>query len=309
MNSGLRASGGFSQPGANSSNYQRSMQHIRGGSPGTTARKPESQPNAANRNANLNNANRNGNLEDNPAARRDLANNRNPAENAARNEPFSRDWYDAHPDAWRYDHPDADAFAYAGAPNMYSWWGAGAGRGVGVPTAVPVPVPVGGGGGVGVPAAPVNSAPVASNPTTAAQADPADAGSDSQPGATPPGDWLPLGVFSLSHPDSAEEVTRAIQLATDKSGVIKGNQIDLLSDATTEVHGRYEAETKTLHWTVGKSDGVVFTAKADDFGKEGKPIPVVSHYASGSSSRWIMTPIPNSPDAEGGTDSDSKPGE
>ncbi|MBI1321699.1 hypothetical protein GC170_00720 [bacterium] len=285
MNNGLRASGGFAQPGANSMNYQKSMQHIRGGAPGGTgARTPGTQANAANRNANLRN---------DPAARRDVE-DRNPVEDAAtRNEPFSRDWYGAHPDAWRYDHPDADAYAFAGAPGMYNWWGASAGRGA---------VPVGGGG-----AAPVvqgTPAPAAANPANAA---PADAGTEpngaADANAAPPGDWLPLGVFSLTHDNTPDEVTRAIQLATNKSGELKGNQIDLLTDTTAEVHGRYEAETKTLHWTIGKSNGVVFTAKVDDFGKAGKPIPVLAHYSNGSSARWIMTPAPKS------GDSDDKAGE
>ncbi len=295
MNNGLHASGGYAKPGANSMNYQNSMQHIRGGSPGSTgARNPGTQANAANRNANLRN---------DPAARRDV-DDRNPAENAAaRNEPFSRDWYGAHPDAWRYDHPDADAYAFAGAPGMYSWWGASAGRGA-APVAVPVPV----GGGGAAPLVQGNPAPVAANPANAAPADAGtapngDADADANANATPPGDWLPLGVFALTHDNSPDEVNRALQLATNKSGELKGNQIDLLTDTTAEVHGRYEAKTKTLHWTIGKSNGVVFTAKVDDFGKADKPIPVLAHYANGSSSRWLMTPAPKS------GDSDDKAGE
>jgi hypothetical protein len=180
---------------------------------------------------------------------------------------FTSDWYRNHPNAWRYDNPNANVYAFASTPNMMRWWGYPAGGNT-------VVIPGGTSAGNTVAAAPAQNP--TENPNSNAQ--------ENQ------GEWLPIGVFSLS-PQGKSEVTRALQLATNKSGQIKGNHIDLLSDTTTEVHGRFDAETKTLQWTIGNANGVLFTAPAQNFNNPGQPIPVESHYADGTTSEWVMTPI------------------
>ena len=182
---------------------------------------------------------------------------------------FSNDWYGAHPDAWRYNNGNTNIYAMAGPGNMNSWWGAPGVGGVGGVA------PVGGGGGVAAaPASGSNSQETANN----AKAD--------------SGEWLPIGVFTLT-PKGQTEVTRAVQLATDHNGAVKGNHIDLLSDTNTEVHGRYDEKAKTVEWTIGQSNSVVFKAKVDDFNDSGKPVPVVAQYADGSNASWTMTPVQN----------------
>jgi 3D (Asp-Asp-Asp) domain-containing protein len=272
MNNGLRASGGLAQPGASSSNFQNSMNRIRAGSngpgvgapgtPGLGAGAPGATGNPSDRRNN-----RTDNRSDNRTDRRDAANAFN---NGAA--PFSAGWYADHPNAWQYTHPHADAFAVAAAPNMYRWWGAPVAG-----AALPVGVPVG-------------------SPATTTTA---NAPTEGQPGANTAGtnadqgDWLPIGVYSLTHDNSPNEITRALQLATNKAGDIKGNHVDLLTDTTSDVNGKFDAETKTIHWTIGKTDGVVFTANVDDFKPGAKSIPVVSHYSNGSSAKWLMSPIEN----------------
>jgi len=277
LNSGPRATGGFAQPGTNSSSFQNSMSRIRAGGSGPGAAGPrEGGPGVggpgvggpgagAPGNPSDRRNNRTDNRTDNRDDRRDI---RDPLNGAS---PFSAGWYADHPNAWRFNNPRGNVYAVAAAPNMYGWWG--------LPVAGAVPV-----------GAPVGAAPAATAPAAGQQA--ANAASNN----TDQGEWLPLGVFSLAHDGTPNEVTRALQLATSKTGEIKGNHVDLLTDTTSEVHGRYDAETKTIHWTIGNADSVVFNANVDDFKPGVKSIPVVSHYANGSTAKWVMTPIQN-PDA------------
>lgn len=260
--SGLRATGGSMnrQPGAQQSrtrpDFNQSIGQIRGGSAG------------------INNANSAVARDGNPGLdRRNVTDGRNLNNIGGINngpQAFTADWYANNPNAWRFTHPHADAYAVAATPNMMGWWGYPGGSNTVV---VPGGAPVG---------------------TTATQPVEQET-QNQQPAAENQGDWLPIGVFSLT-PSGKSEVTRAVQLATSKSGEIKGNQVDLLSDTSTEVHGRYDAESKSLQWTVGKSNGVLFTALAESFNKPGQPIPVDAHYADGTTSDWVMTPIPNPED-------------
>lgn len=181
---------------------------------------------------------------------------------------FSNNWYNTHPDAWRYNNGNTNIYAMAGPGNMNAWWGAPGVGGVGAVA------PVGGSSVAAVPASSANNQAATNDPNT-----------DS-------GEWLPIGVFTLT-PKGQSEVTRAVQLATDHNGAVKGNHIDLLSDTSTEVHGRYDEKSKTVQWTIGQSNSVVFKAKVDDFSDSGKPVPVVAQYADGSNANWTMTPVQN----------------
>lgn len=195
--------------------------------------------------------------------------NRRVADNAAHdvrggNQPFSAAWYADHPQAWQFANPHADAYAAATAPNMRSWWA------VPATGAVPVATPVA--------TAPAGSAPAAGTPGNGA------------PSAENQGEWLPIGVFNLNK-KGMTETTRAIQLATSHSGEVKGNQIDLLTDVVTEVHGRFDEKNNTLQWTLGQSNTVVFKARLESFQQPGQPIPLQVLYADGTTSEWVMTAV------------------
>lgn len=200
-------------------------------------------------------------VNNNPGNRRTA----NAAQDArAANQPFSAAWYADHPQAWQLGNPHADAYAVAAAPNMRSWWA------VPATGAVPVATPVA--------AAPAGAAPAAVTPGNGA------ASAENQ------GEWLPIGVFNLNK-KGMTETTRAIQLATSHSGEVKGNQIDLLTDVVTEVHGRFDEKNNTLQWTVGQSNTVVFKARLESFQQVGQPIPLQVLYADGTTSEWVMTAV------------------
>ncbi len=79
--------------------------------------------------------------------------------------------------------------------------------------------------------------------------------------ATPPptDDWKPLGVFALVQGDEKTS-NNIFQLAVDKTGVIRGNFYDGVTDTTTEVYGSVNKEAKLAAWTIGKKQDRVFEA-------------------------------------------------
>lgn len=264
---GVRPTGGArQQPGggrtAGSPDFHQSMGQIRGGAGNqrTANRFGDANPGRPADPNNLNN----------------LANNNNIANND--HHAFSAGWYASNPNAWRYNNPNVNAYAMATTPNMMNYWG----------------YPGGGTNTVVVPGG--TTAPAGTAPAQESQPAQQPAQNEQASGDSNTGDWMPIGVFNLA-PAGKSEVTRAVQLATNKKGEIKGNQIDLLSDATAEVHGRYDASSKSLQWTVGNSNKVLFSAKAESFNKPGQPIPVDAHYADGTNAQWVMIPVEN-PDAD-----------
>jgi len=134
---------------------------------------------------------------------------------AGRTQPFTASWYAEHPNAWRYAHPYADWWAVAGAVGVYRW------------LAVPPPATTAG-------------TTTASAPAT-------------QPAAEPPADleWMPLGVFA-SAPRGSGQAHAYQQLAVSRSGELKGNYYDAVSDAVQPIAGTIDRDTRKAAWTVGK---------------------------------------------------------
>jgi len=197
---------------------------------------------------------------------------------------FSNGWYNGHPNAWRYNNGNTNIYAMAGPGRMNSWWGVPGYGGIGGVGGVGGGIPTGTGGAGGSPATSGNN----------------QAGANKAEADT--GEWMPIGVFALL-PKGQTEVTRAVQLATDHNGAVKGNHIDLLSDTSTEIHGRYDDKAKTIEWTIGQSNSVVFKASVGDFNDQGKPVPLVANYKDGSTANWTMTPVQDPSEAP----SDKKP--
>ncbi|MBN9522115.1 hypothetical protein J0H58_26955 [bacterium] len=75
----------------------------------------------------------------------------------------------------------------------------------------------------------------------------------------PTDDWKPLGVFALVSGDEKTS-NNIFQLAVNKDGVIRGNFYDGVTDATTEVFGAINKQSKLAAWTIGKKQDRVFEA-------------------------------------------------
>jgi hypothetical protein len=90
-------------------------------------------------------------------------------------------------------------------------------------------------------AATLAAAPAAAPPA-------ADAGGSDQ--------WMTLGYFSLV-PEGQKTPEMIFQLAVDKSGTIRGNYYDQVTDSTLPVQGSVDKKTQRAAWQVGKNKTLV----------------------------------------------------
>ncbi|GAA4439025.1 hypothetical protein [Bremerella cremea] len=187
-------------------------------------------------------------------------------------EPFSPQWYAAHPNAFHYQYPHADAWAAAS-------WGAVTGWVVGMST-TPVSYTYN------------NNTVVYSTDTTAATPVNAEATQQlSQPGPAPSDEeWMPLGVYALVEGNQTQ-AQMLMQLAVSKSGQIGGSYYNVLSDNSQPLTGSVNKQTQEVAWHVAKNDKVVFQTDVKSLTEA--ETPVVVHYGDGTTHPMTLVRMPN----------------
>ena len=81
----------------------------------------------------------------------------------------------------------------------------------------------------------------------------ADTGAQAQ--TTDDTQWMPLGVFAMTHDDQTKP-TLILQLAVDKNGTIRGNYTDTaVANDTKPVQGSVDKKTQRAAWTIGRQQG------------------------------------------------------
>ena len=70
------------------------------------------------------------------------------------------------------------------------------------------------------------------------------------------GQWLPLGLFGMTHIDHAK-ANLIFQLAVNKAGIIRGNYTDTTSGNTAIVKGSIDKKSQRAAWTVGDNGSTV----------------------------------------------------
>ena len=174
--------------------------------------------------------------------------------------PFTPAWYVKHPGAWRMTHPNAGAAAVATSAAVAVWLGVG-------------------------------HVHIESSTTTVAES------SDSEPTSTVPdtppiaddAEWMPLGSFELKL--SGQTVaTRAVQLAVNRQGVIRGTYYDMAADSVKEVMGAVDKETLRASWTIGEAGQVVYEISLDSLSSPEGQLTV--RYANGQTAIWRTSPMP-----------------
>lgn len=150
-----------------------------------------------------------------------------------RTQPFTADWYAEHPGAWRYAHPYAGWWGVAGTAGLAAWLGYSI--------------------GAGSSAAATSTATTTTAGTAAEASAAAEATASAETPAAPPADleWMPLGVFATG-PKGVEHAHVYLQLAVSRTGEIKGNYYDAVSDATHPISGSIDRDTRKATWSVGK---------------------------------------------------------
>jgi hypothetical protein len=134
--------------------------------------------------------------------------------------PFSQEWYEKHPKAWRYErHDDDDVWVVASLPGVYTWLGWG-------------DVPQQGGIRIG----------------TQPRID-----------LSRFHDFYPVGVYSLMS-GPGDLGTRVVQLAIDRHGHIAGNYYDMITDTNSAISGDVRRDSRRVYWGLNKNPSVRFRA-------------------------------------------------
>jgi len=101
-------------------------------------------------------------------------------------------------------------------------------------------------------------------------------------------EWLPLGVFAMVQGEGTDG-NDLFQLAVNKSGVIRGNYYNALSDATLPVYGSVDKKTQRAAWTVGDRKEPIYEAGFANLTKAETPMMV--HFGKTRSQQWTLIRI------------------
>ncbi len=113
--------------------------------------------------------------------------------------------------------------------------------------------------------------------------------------ATEEEEWLPLGVFAMIQGEQVNG-NDLFQLAVNKSGVIRGNYYNALSDTNLPVYGSVDKKTQRAAWTVGDRKEPVFEAGIANLTKSETTMLV--HFSKERTQQWTLVRIEQSTEAK-----------
>jgi hypothetical protein len=136
--------------------------------------------------------------------------------------------------------------------------------------------------------------------TAAEYADQAEAIATNVPTAKPaPEDWMPLGVFAMTHdgePTGADP-TMFLQLSVSKQGVINGTFQNTATDDVQQIEGMVDKQTQRAAWApVGKDRPLMETGIVN---LTQETTPSLIHFADGSTQQWLLVRLDKPKDGEG----------
>jgi hypothetical protein len=103
-------------------------------------------------------------------------------------------------------------------------------------------------------------------------------------------DWLPLGVFALSKSDHPTN-NLVIQLAVNKSGVIRGNYTDTATSNTQPVHGSVDKQSQRVAFTIGDNTTTVVETGLYNLTKD--EAPALMHMGADRTEQWLLVRMQN----------------
>lgn len=89
-------------------------------------------------------------------------------------------------------------------------------------------------------------------------------------------EWLPLGVFAVITEPTQTQTDKAVQLALNKEGAIRGNLQDFLTDKVTPIVGAVDKETQRVALRLEGNDSIV--VETGLYNLTNDEVPVLVHY-------------------------------
>ena len=114
----------------------------------------------------------------------------------------------------------------------------------------------------------------------------ADTGAQAQPASDD--QWMPLGVFAVSQSGQSTPIA-TLQLAVDKSAIIRGNYTDNASNQTQQVQGSVDKQTQRVAFTIGSNTSTVIETGLYNLTKD--QTPVLVHLGPNNSQQMMLVRI------------------
>ncbi|HVM49730.1 MAG TPA: hypothetical protein VMU04_17010 [Candidatus Acidoferrum sp.] len=108
-------------------------------------------------------------------------------------------------------------------------------------------------------------------------------------------EWLSLGVFAMTQGEQANG-NDLFQLAVNKSGVIRGNYYNALTDTTVPVYGSVDQGSQRAAWTVGGRRERVFEAGFANLAQSETTMLV--HFGKDRTQQWTLVRMDQSTEAK-----------
>lgn len=99
-------------------------------------------------------------------------------------------------------------------------------------------------------------------------------------------DWLPLGTFALSRSPDDDDLSRIVQLAVDKNGVVSGTLYNCNTDKTYTLQGRIDKQTQRVALMMADRTDLVLETGLYNLTQE--EAPAMIHFGSEKSEPALL---------------------
>jgi hypothetical protein len=108
--------------------------------------------------------------------------------------------------------------------------------------------------------------------------------------------WQPLGVFAMATGDETTS-NDIVQLAIDKSGAIRGNYYNAISDTAVPLAGSLDKKSQRVCWTINGKANVVYETGLYNLTKDETTMLV--HFGKDNTQQYKLFRVQQPDDAEG----------
>ena len=110
---------------------------------------------------------------------------------------------------------------------------------------------------------------------------------------------MPLGVFAVLTTEGQSQTDKALQLAINKDGIIRGNFQDFLTEKVTPITGSVDKETQRVAFRAEGNDSVVIETGLYNLTND--EVPVLVHFDKDQQQQRLLVRLDKPEEAEGST--------
>lgn len=110
-----------------------------------------------------------------------------------------------------------------------------------------------------------------------------------QPGAAPPQEWMPLGVFALAQEEKGDPAM-FFQLSVNRAGIVSGAYNSTISDDQRPVAGQVDKASQRVAWRIGENKETIFVTSLANLTQDVSPLAI--HFGKTRTQTWLLVRMP-----------------